>query len=71
MEDVEIETAIAPPSAYDIEAITAVARDYIEGYFDGDESRMRRSLHPDLVKRRSGTTRTESGGSVVPLTQRR
>jgi Putative lumazine-binding len=51
MEDLEIETAVAPPSADDTEAITAVARDYVEGYFDGDESRMRRCLHPELVKR--------------------
>jgi hypothetical protein len=36
----------------DIEAITAVARDYIEGWLDGDEERMRHCLHPDLVKRR-------------------
>jgi hypothetical protein len=42
---------IAPASRDDLEAITAVARDYIEGWLDGDESRMRRCLHPDLVKR--------------------
>jgi hypothetical protein len=35
----------------DAEAITAVARDYVEGYFDGDADRMRRCLHPELVKR--------------------
>jgi Putative lumazine-binding len=51
MGDLQIETAIAPPSADDVEAITAVARDYVEGYFDGDEARMRRCLHPELVKR--------------------
>jgi Putative lumazine-binding len=51
MEDLEVETASAPPSADDIEAVTAVARDYIEGWLDGDESRMRRCLHPELVKR--------------------
>jgi len=51
MEKLEIETAIAPRSADDVEAITAVARDYIEGYFDGDEARMRRCLHRELVKR--------------------
>jgi hypothetical protein len=43
--------AVAPASPHDLEAITAVARDYIEGWLDGDESRMRRCLHPDLVKR--------------------
>jgi hypothetical protein len=51
MGDLQVETAIAPPSADDTEAITAVARDYVEGYFDGDEARMRRCLHPELVKR--------------------
>lgn len=42
---------IDPPSPQDVEAITAVARDYIEGWLDGDEPRMRRCLHPELVKR--------------------
>jgi hypothetical protein len=51
MGDLQVETAVAPPSADDVEAITAVARDYVEGYFDGDEARMRRCLHPELVKR--------------------
>ena len=38
-------------SSEDLEAIDAVARDYVEGWFDGDETRMRRCLHPALVKR--------------------
>ena len=42
---------IDPPSPEDVAAITAVARDYIEGWLDGDEARMRRCLHPELVKR--------------------
>jgi len=42
---------VGPPTPEDVEAITAVARDYIEGWFDGDEARMRRCLHPELVKR--------------------
>jgi len=46
-----VSTSVTPPSADDVEAITAVARDYIEGWLDGDELRMRRCLHPDLVKR--------------------
>jgi hypothetical protein len=28
-----------------------VALDYFEGWFDGDEARMRRALHPELAKR--------------------
>jgi CRP-like cAMP-binding protein len=31
--------------------ITRVALDYFEGWFDGDVTRMRRALHPDLAKR--------------------
>ncbi len=46
-----IQGSIEAPSPEDLEAITAVARDYTEGWFDGDEARMRRSLHPELVKR--------------------
>ena len=38
----------------EIEAITATVHDYFEGWFDGDEVRMDRALHPDLVKRRAG-----------------
>jgi hypothetical protein len=39
------------PTPEDLNAITATARDYIEGWLDGDPERMRRCLHPDLVKR--------------------
>jgi Putative lumazine-binding len=49
--DRQTQTLIAPASTDDLEAITAAARDYIEGWFDGDSERMRRCLHPDLVKR--------------------
>jgi len=38
----------------DVAAIAATARDYFEGWFDGDEARMEGALHPDLVKRRAG-----------------
>jgi hypothetical protein len=39
------------PSPEDVAAIDAIAHDYVEGWFDGDEARMRRCLHPELVKR--------------------
>lgn len=42
---------LADPSVADLAAISAVAHDYAEGWFDGDAERMRRCLHPDLVKR--------------------
>jgi hypothetical protein len=32
-------------------SVTAAALDYYEGWFDGDAERMRRALHPGLVKR--------------------
>ena len=32
-------------------AIEAAARDYIDGWYEGDAERMARGLHPDLVKR--------------------
>lgn len=35
----------------EVAAIEAVAADYIEGWYRGDESRMDRALHDDLVKR--------------------
>jgi hypothetical protein len=38
-------------AARDREAILRVAADYIESWFQGDPERMRRSLHPELVKR--------------------
>jgi Putative lumazine-binding len=43
------ETVVA--AARDREAILRVAADYIESWFEGDAEQMRRSLHPDLVKR--------------------
>jgi hypothetical protein len=51
MSSFAINASVNPPSAEDLGAITAVASDYVEGWFDGDEARMRRCLHPDLVKR--------------------
>jgi hypothetical protein len=38
----------------DVAAVVAVARDYFEGWFDGDDERMERALHADFVKRRAG-----------------
>ena len=36
------------------ELIAQAARDYFEGWFDGDVSRMQKALHPNLVKRKAG-----------------
>ncbi|HEX9107453.1 MAG TPA: nuclear transport factor 2 family protein [Longimicrobiales bacterium] len=38
----------APP---DTSAILATATDFIQGWFDSDEGRLRRAIHPELVKR--------------------
>jgi hypothetical protein len=38
-------------SATDLAAIEQTARDYIEGFYEGDASRMERALHPGLAKR--------------------
>ena len=38
-------------AAQDIADITQAARDYAEGWYSGDPERMRRALHPDLIKR--------------------
>jgi putative lumazine-binding protein len=48
VEDARSEEAV---SAEDREKILASARDYIEGWLDGDAERMARCLHPALVKR--------------------
>jgi hypothetical protein len=38
-------------SELDRQAIEKIATDYIEGWYTGDETRMERSVHPDLAKR--------------------
>jgi hypothetical protein len=43
-------------------AIEAAARDYIDGWYEGNAERMARALHPDLVKR---TFRELPNGDLV------
>jgi hypothetical protein len=38
-------------SEIDEKAIEATARDYIEGWYEGNAERMKRALHPELAKR--------------------
>ena len=52
-------------TATEQELITQTARDYFEGWFDGDVERMDRVLHPDLVKRSRGT---DDEGSTLGIT---
>ena len=40
--------------AADEQAILEIVSDYVEGWFDGDASRMERALHPELAKRCRG-----------------
>lgn len=39
------------PAQEDFDAVMASCLDFIEGWYTADVERMRRSLHPDLVKR--------------------
>jgi hypothetical protein len=50
-----------PVSAADSAAIRQAARDYIEGWYTGDSTRMARAVHPELAKRI--VTRDSSGVS--------
>ena len=43
--------AVPQATPEDIQAITQVSRDYVEGWFTADAARMSRALHPELVKR--------------------
>lgn len=60
---------IVAAAARDRASISRVAADYIEAWFEGDAERMRRSLHPDLVKRSlerggfAGETKLETMGA--------
>ena len=48
------------PRQEDFDAIWQATLDYIEGWYNADAERMRRCLHPDLVKRTIGRD-AESG----------
>ena len=43
----------------DEDAVRAAVRDYIEGWFDGDATRIEQALHPELVKRCRGIERND------------
>lgn len=54
----------------DSAAVVATALDYIEGWYEGDSTRMARALHPDLVKRivRQGSLQQMGKGDLVRMT---
>jgi hypothetical protein len=56
---------------HEIAAIEAVATDYIEGWYRGDEDRMDRALHPDLVKRTLVTNEATADPSLRVVTKHR
>ena len=45
------QTTTAPDES-DLAAIREAAMDYAQGWYEGDVARMRRCLHPELMKRR-------------------
>jgi hypothetical protein len=51
MQNNPVHSPVLPATSEDIKAITSTSRDYIEGWFTADEERIRRCLHPELVKR--------------------
>jgi Putative lumazine-binding len=62
-----------PAGADVVRAIRATACDYYEGWFEGDAERMRRALHPELVKRAIADSmsgiETDTQSSMVEATQ--
>ena len=58
----------------DVQAVTAVARDFIEAWYSADAGRMQSSLHPELVKRslyrdsQDGTLRLGRPANAAMLT---
>ena len=57
-------TPLAAQSPADSSAIRATALDYVEGWYQGNATRMGRALHPELVKRIVKTD-TTTGKSVL------
>lgn len=56
-------------TADDRAAIEACARDYIDGWYEGDAERMARALHPDLAKRRVQSLPGGAGDVLPTLSQ--
>lgn len=51
------------------DAITAVVRDYFEGWFDADAARMDRALHHNLLKRSRTVNRILTKDAMVEMTR--
>lgn len=67
--------AEAQAQSSDAAAIVATARNYIDGFAQGDSVRMRKSLHPDLAKRlisgKDESPRNQTADMLVQGTGRR
>lgn len=50
------------------EQITATVRDYFEGWYDADTTRLGRALHDDLVKRSHKLDRITTKDAMVAMT---
>ena len=50
---------MAVPDSED--AVRSVVMDYVAGWFEGDAGRMKRALHPELVKRCKGIEGDDPG----------
>jgi hypothetical protein len=68
---------VTKPSGVDedlTEGIVAAVRDYYDGWFEGDVSRMQRALHHDLVKRAitapGGAIETDTAATMLEGTAR-
>ncbi len=62
--------AIEERRAADLAAIRQAALDYMQGWYEGDVERMRRSLHPELAKRAILLDPQTGAERVQHLTQR-
>lgn len=50
---------VAAQHAADVAAVEQAALDYLDGFYEGDQGKLRRSVHPDVVK--LGFFRPEDG----------
>ncbi len=71
---VSVAHAQSPVDESDRDPIIATARDYIDGFGNGDTTRVRRALHPDLAKRlisgESGSPSNQGPDDLVGITAR-
>jgi hypothetical protein len=54
-------------STNDHEAVERVAMDYLEGFYEGDESKLRRGIHPSVTKFGFFTSRGSSEYQSEPM----